>query len=152
MIRTLLISTALVFTPAAIAQDHKTHNDHVHDHGAYEHHEDDQATHEETPIALYRTPEIEAALAAGGEPVVVEVLGVVCDFCAKAMNRTFGRRDEVLAVYVDLDTKTLNLVLASEGAMDNEEINRVVERSGYKSKAIHRGEHVLGGSDARRPA
>jgi len=68
------------------------------------------------------------------------------------MNRTFGRRDEVSAVYVDLDTKTLNLVLTSTEAMDDAEINRVVVRSGYKAKAIHRGEHILGGDHASDPA
>lgn len=97
-------------------------------------------------IVLSRTPEIDAALAAGGEPVVVEVLGAVCDFCAKAMNRTFGRRDDVSAVYVDLDSKTLNLVLISENAMDDAEIDRVVVRSGYRAKSIHRGAYLLGES------
>ena len=51
---------------------------------------------------ITQTDDVAAALA-GGAPVVVGVLGVVCDFCATAMNKTFGKRDEVAAVYVDLD-------------------------------------------------
>ena len=105
-----------------------------------------------TEVALTRTPEIESALIAGGEPVVVEVLGVVCDFCAKAMNKTFGKRDDVSAVYVDLDTKTLNLVLTPGAQTPDAEIERLVVRAGYKTKAIHRGEGLLRGSDASDPA
>ena len=56
---------------------------------------------------LTRTDAIEAALSEGGEPIVADVLGVVCDFCALAMNKIFGKRGEVAALYVDLDTKAL---------------------------------------------
>lgn len=178
MIRILFISAALLAAPAAFAQDH-THHSHEadkghegHDHTAHDHASHDHKTHEgegedhaaraddkgkhrdhdKGAIVLSRTAEIDAALAAGGEPVVVEVLGAVCDFCAKAMNKTFGRRDEVAAVFVDLDAKTLNLVFVTNGAMDDEEINRVVKRSGYKAKAIHRGDHILGAIDASDPS
>ena len=68
------------------------------------------------------------------------------------MNRTFERQDEVAAVYVDLDTKTLNLVLMSEGAMNDAEIDRLVARSGYKTRSIHRGSVVLEGRHAPDPA
>ena len=163
MIRTLLISATLAFTPAAFALDHDSQNDHTahqhedhdhasHDHGTHEHQKDGHAGHDDSSVTLSRTPEIEAALAVGGEPVVVEVLGAVCDFCAKAMNRTFGRRDDVSAVYVDLDAKTLNLVLSNGASIDDNEITRIVVRSGYKAKAIHRGEHILGGDNASDPA
>lgn len=158
MIRTFLITAMMAFAPLAFAQDHSNHDDHAaheheaHDHSNHDHEGDGHADHSAATVFLSRTPEINAALDAGGEPVVVEVLGVVCDFCAKAMNRTFGRRDEVTAVYVDLDTKTLNLVLTSPSAMDDEDINRAVVRSGYKAKAIHRGEHILGGEHASDPA
>ena len=60
---------------------------------------------------ITHTNEISAALANGGAPVVVDVLGVVCDFCATAMNKIFSKRDEVAAIYVDLDKKTLSLVI-----------------------------------------
>ena len=156
MIRTLILTSALMLMQPAFAQEHDHHGDHAehqhddHDHQEYETVEDGEAA--PTEIALSRTPEIEAALDAGGQPVVVEVLGVVCDFCAKAMNKTFGKRDDVSAVYVDLDTKTLNLVLASGADMADAEIDRLVVRAGYKTKGIHRGEKLLRGPDATNPA
>ncbi len=112
----------------------------------------DQREALETPVYLSRTPKIDTALESGGEPVVVKVLGVVCEFCAKAMNRTFGRREEIAAVHVDLDSKTLNLVLKWKGAMDDAEIDRLVARSGYKTRSIHRGSVVLEGRHAPDPA
>ena len=104
---------------------------------------DNAALADDDPLLLIHTPEIDAALETGGAPVVVKVLGVVCDFCAKAMNKTFGKKDAVLATYVDLDTKTLNLVLVSDDAMSDEQIEKLVVRSGYRAALIDRGAHLL---------
>ena len=95
--------------------------------------------------ALTQTPEIKAALAAGGAPIVVDVLGVVCDFCAKAMNRTFGKRAEVGAIYVDLDNKSLSIVTKKDHVLDDETITELVKKAGYKPKAIRRGADALAG-------
>jgi hypothetical protein len=86
------------------------------------------------------TPELEAALAEGGERVVVDVLGAVCDFCALAMTRTFERRSEVAAADVDLDSKTLTFVLHPGENLDDETIADLIERSGYDLQGIRRGE------------
>lgn len=126
------------------------HEGHDHDNSHDASHNGDHAQHQKeentdaATVLLSRTPEIDTALAAGGEPVVVEVLGVVCDFCAKAMNKTFGKKEEVAAVYVDLDHKILNLVLTADNTMDDEAIKKAVKRSGYKTKEIHRGTALLG--------
>ena len=84
--------------------DHASMNHDDHDHSAMDH-----SGHDMSPkhALLTRTSDIDKALMAGGQPVVVDVLGVVCDFCATAMNKIFGKRKEVAAVYVDLDKKDL---------------------------------------------
>lgn len=146
MFKHILLAATLAVTPAAFAQDHGHHDDHAHQHDEHDHasHDHAEATHSDHgdhttgPARLSHTAEIDAAIAAGGTPVVVEVLGAVCDFCAKAMNKSFGRRDDVAAVYVDLDEKTLNLVLAPGASMDDDEIRKVVKKSGYKAKDIFR--------------
>ena len=116
------------------------------DHGA-------DHSHSETGMAMDRQgdallladqPELAAALANGGEPVVAKVLGAVCDFCATAMNKTLGKRNEVAAVYVDLDAKTLNLVLEPGATMDDATIREAVRKSGYKVDSIARGAAVVG--------
>ena len=135
MIRLLVFSTTLLLNSSAFAEEPTNHNK--------------NSGQSQPGVVLFHTPKIDAALASGGEPVVVEVLGAVCDFCAQAMNRTFSRKNEVAAVYVDLDTKTLNLVLISKDALSDDQIDRLVVRSGYKTKSIQRGPGVLGGPDAR---
>ncbi|NNU16534.1 cation transporter [Parvularcula sp. ZS-1/3] len=151
MLTTLALTLALT-TVSVPAQDH----DHEgHDHGQSHDHGSEHAGHHDghgektkkhPPIA--KTEAIEKALKAGGKPVVADVLGVVCDFCAKAMNKTFGRRDDVSAVYVDLDTKTLNLVLKPESKLSDPEIEKLVKKAGYRIASIRRGEEALQGSGA----
>ena len=153
-----IVFAASVVSFTCFAAEHDKHNVQANqDHASHHQSSDaqtelDQREAIETPMYLSRTPKIDTAIANGGEPVVVRVLGVVCEFCAKAMNRTFGRREEVAAVHVDLDSKTLNLVLMREGAMDDAEIDRLVVRSGYKTTSIHRGPAVLEAHHAPDPA
>ncbi|NHK28076.1 heavy-metal-associated domain-containing protein [Parvularcula flava] len=162
MIRTLFISAAFAFTAPVHAQqmqhDDMQHEDMQHgehDHEDHDHKDHDMEADEAAPgetVTLSRTPEIDAALAAGGEPAVAQVLGVVCDFCAKAMNKTFGKREEVAATYVDLDTKTLNLVFKPGQSLDDETIGKLVTKAGYKIAAIHRGEAVIAETAANAEA
>jgi len=143
MVRTLLIPALLAITTPAFAQM---------DHGSMQH--GDEHSHAEPSIAtssaephltLADRPDLSAALNAGGEPVVASVLGAVCDFCAMAMNKTFGKRDEVAAVYVDLDAKTLNLVLKPNATMTDETIRETVLKAGYQVSQISRGESLSAG-------
>jgi copper chaperone CopZ len=131
--------------------DHQAHENMDHenmDHGTMDHADHDHAMHADADKALDKTatlhladtPELATALAKGGEPIVAKVLGAVCDFCAVAMNKTFGKRDEVAAVHVDLDEKTLNLVLKPGATMDAETLINLVKKSGYKVDEVSRGD------------
>ena len=130
MNKTISLLMAAALSTSAYADDGKhemkhhvggqtNHADMNHDHGAEhdhganhepESHEHQAMAHDHGDMAMIaatitHTNEISAALANGGAPVVVDVLGVVCDFCATAMNKVFSKRDEVAAIYVDLDKK-----------------------------------------------
>jgi copper chaperone CopZ len=133
MIRTTVTVVALLSLAAApgLAQEHGDHGDHSEDHAHAG--ETAETTHPEA---------ITEALAAGGSLVTAEVNGMVCDFCATAMTRTFGRRDEVSAVHVDLDTKQLQLVIGAGQALDDATITDLVRRSGYELVSIRRGEEA----------
>ena len=154
LIKNIAIITALCFCLPATAQEqhdheihatHDTHEHHDHDnhasdtgHGAHDGH---QATG--GPV-LTRTEDIESALAEGGEPIVADVLGVVCDFCALAMNKIFSKREEVAAIYVDLDTKALSLVLAPGASMSDQTIADLAVQAGYRIAEVRRGDAALG--------
>ena len=130
------------------------HGDHDHEH-AHQHEDtghDGHGEHEghdhgamSMAATITQTDDVAAALAAGGAPVVVDVLGVVCDFCATAMNKIFGKRDEVTAVYVDLDKKTLSLVIGEGEALTDKQIEKLAKKAGYRIAAIRRDSEALGG-------
>ena len=122
--------------------DHASMNHDDHDHSAMDH-----SGHDMSPkhALLTRTSDIDKALMAGGQPVVVDVLGVVCDFCATAMNKIFGQRKEVAAVYVDLDKKTLSLALQAGKTLSDQDIEKLAEQAGYRIAAIRRDNEAIGG-------
>ena len=154
LIKTIVITTGLCLCLFATAQEHHDHENHA-THDAREHHDHDQ---EETDLGhashadhgasngsiLTRTEDIDSALAQGGEPIVADVLGVVCDFCALAMNKIFSKREEVAAIYVDLDTKALNLVLVPGASMSDQTIADLAVQAGYRIADVRRGDEALG--------
>ena len=152
--KTILMTTALCFCLPAAAQDNHDHMDHathdMHEHEDHDHQEADSAHtshdgHNATSgPALTRTEDIESALAQGGEPIVADVLGVVCDFCALAMNKIFSKREEVAAMYVDLDTKALSLVLVPGTSMSDQTIADLAVQAGYRIADVRRGSEALG--------
>ena len=154
LMKNIAMITALCFCSPAAAQEHRAHDNHA-EHDMHERHDHDhQATdtdhaahdgHQATggPV-LTRTEDIESALAEGGEPIVADVLGVVCDFCALAMNKIFSKREEVAAIYVDLDTKALSLVLAPGASMSDQTIADLAVQAGYRIAEVRRGDAALG--------
>lgn len=94
---------------------------------------------EDVPTAMLADrPEITEAVAAGGEPIAVDVLGAVCDFCAMAMKKTMGKHDAVAVAYVDLDTKVLSVVTKPGAELDDATIKKLIKKAGYKVAAINR--------------
>lgn len=133
-----LLPVVLAFSVPTFAQDmsHGDHDMHAEDH---DHHDHDHNDHNMSDMAEMNLPsDVEAALTEGGSLIRVEVLGMVCDFCATAMNKTIGKREEVSAVYVDLDTKQMSIVTKAGSDLDDETIDKLVKKAGYKVKAIHR--------------
>ena len=123
---------------------HDGHGEHK-GHEGHEGHEGHAHGAMNMAATITQTDEVAAALAAGGTPIVADVLGVVCDFCAVAMNKIFGKRDEVTAVYVDLDKKTLSLVIGEGEALSDKQIEKLAKRAGYRIAAIRRDGEALGG-------
>ena len=143
MLKFIITAGLISFAVPAFAQD-KHHSGTTYQ----EHHSGttyQDASEQTASLQLANTPELTAALAQGGEPIVAKVLGAVCDFCAKAMNKTFGKRDDVAAVYVDLDAKTLNLVMSPGAAMDDKTLRKLVKKAGYKVDSIARGDVLSNG-------
>ena len=137
-IKTIVMTTSLSFCLLSSAQEHHDHEEANASNASHSGHGAGDG-----PV-LTRTENIESALADGGEPIVADVLGVVCDFCALAMNKIFSKREEVAAIYVDLDTKALSLVLAPGASMSNQTITDLAVQAGYRIAEVRRGDAALG--------
>lgn len=63
--------------------------------------------------------------------VKVGVNGMVCDFCARAIEKVFTRHEAVQAVDVNLDDKLITVDLKDGQSLDDEAITKMVNDSGY---------------------
>jgi len=71
---------------------------------------------------------------------IVHVNGLVCDFCARAVEKVFGKQKEVDAVKVDLDKKIITLDFKDNQRLDDATITKLVTDAGYNVVSIDNGE------------
>lgn len=85
-----------------------------------------------TLITLAVTPAF-----AAGEVVHVKVLGLVCDFCAKAIDKVFLETDKVESTKVDLDNALVTLNMKDGQVLNDELIKAKITEAGYEVQNIH---------------
>ena len=78
------------------------------------------------------------ALAAEPCAVDVKVNGLVCDFCARALEKVFGKRDEVQNIAVDLDNGNVHVVMKEGKSMDDATLTKLITDAGYNVDSITR--------------
>ena len=66
----------------------------------------------------------------GGQVAVVSVMGMVCDFCARGIEKTFKRDKSVIKVDVDLAKGKVLIAFASTAPIDREAIDRKILANG----------------------
>jgi copper chaperone CopZ len=79
-----------------------------------------------------------AAPAVGAPDVVVKVNGLVCDFCARSLEKTFRKTGKVSGVSVDLTAKEVKLKFAPGGALNDATIRKLVTDAGYAVVSLQR--------------
>lgn len=77
---------------------------------------------------------------ASEKDIVVEVNGLVCDFCAQSLEKVFGKEDGVNAIAVDLDTQTVIVDVKDGQDLSDEKIKELIEWGGYDLVGIKRVE------------
>ncbi len=90
-----------------------------------------------SPLAILLLAAATPALAAA-ETITVKVNGLVCDFCARAIEKTMQNRPGVAAIAVDLDMGEIKLSTTENAALDDATLTRLVTDSGYAVTAISR--------------
>ena len=64
--------------------------------------------------------------------------GMVCDFCAQAIEKVFMKREEVQGINVDLNNQRVVLYLKKNVSIEDNEIIKLFEESGYGVEKINR--------------
>ncbi len=69
---------------------------------------------------------------------VVSVNGLVCDFCAQTLDKSFKRHAQVRAIRVDLTAKTVSIDFQPGLSLDDATLRRIITNAGYAVTAIQR--------------
>lgn len=75
-----------------------------------------------------------------GEVVKIGVNGMVCDFCAQAIEKVFMKQDAVEGIDVNLTDKMITVDMKDGKTMGDEAITTLVNDSGYALVDITREE------------
>lgn len=121
-INILSLSILLFISTFALANE-QDHSNHVHNH---DHMESNQI-------------EIQAgSIDPNGTLMTVAVEGMVCDFCAQAIEKVFMKREEVAGITVNLDDQNVIISLKSEKDIKNTIIEELFLNAGYNIQTIDR--------------
>ncbi len=71
-----------------------------------------------------------------GKTVYADVNGLVCDFCARALEKVFSKQEEVSTISVDLDTKVITIELKEGQSLSEDKITQLITDSGYDVRGI----------------
>lgn len=71
--------------------------------------------------------------------VNIKVNGLVCDFCARAVEKVFSKKEEVSAINVDLDNGKITIAMKDNKSINDEDLTKLIKDSGYDLVKIDRG-------------
>ena len=71
-----------------------------------------------------------------GQIAVVSVKGMVCDFCARGIEKIFKRDPEVIKIDVDLDFGQVLIAYTTKEAIDNKDIRKKIRKNGIDVVSI----------------
>ena len=69
----------------------------------------------------------------------VKVNGLVCDFCARALEKVFGEREEVENIKVDLGNSLVTIHTKAGAELDDATVEELIGDSGYNIDTIEHG-------------
>lgn len=74
----------------------------------------------------------------GGKHIFVTINGLVCDFCARSMEKVFSKKEPVSGIAVDLSSKIVTIDLKKNAALSDDDITKGVLDAGYTVVGIKR--------------
>lgn len=92
------------------------------------------------PAVIADDVEVAITETVAAETIVANVNGMVCDFCAQAVNKVFKKEEAVEAVDVSLDDGTITITCKPGETLDDARVEKLVKKSGYALVSIDRGD------------
>lgn len=89
-------------------------------------------------IFIFLSATVPAYAQPGKPDITMSVSGLVCDFCARAIEHVFRKQAAVSDVNVDLDNGKVTLALKSGKSIDDKTLKKLMTDSGYTVTAISR--------------
>ena len=68
----------------------------------------------------------------------ISVNGLVCDFCARSIEKLFSKKEEVKTINVNLEKMLITINLKKGKSLNDDLIKKVISDSGYDIKEIRR--------------
>jgi copper chaperone CopZ len=87
-------------------------------------------------LTIISTISLSAAVSA--ETIRATVNGMVCGFCATAVEKTFRKQPEVKNVNVDLNNRLVTVTTKEGQALDDAKVRKLLTNSGYSVVKIDR--------------
>ena len=72
------------------------------------------------------------------EVLSIYVNGLVCDFCARSIEKLFSKKESVKSINVNLEQMLITINLKKGKSLDDDLITEVINDSGYDIREIRR--------------
>ena len=72
----------------------------------------------------------------GGDIAVIEVNGLVCDFCARAIEKIFMKNAAVAAIDVNLTSKKITISFRKGQKLDDKTVTDMITDAGYNVRTV----------------
>ncbi|MAI29427.1 MAG: hypothetical protein CMP38_04375 [Rickettsiales bacterium] len=72
------------------------------------------------------------------EVLSISVNGLVCDFCARSIEKLFSKKESVKSINVNLEKMLITINLKKGKSLNNDTITKVITDSGYDIREIRR--------------
>ncbi len=72
------------------------------------------------------------------EQVKISVNGLVCDFCARAIEKVFMKKDAVNTINVNLDKRLITINFKQGQSLDDATLTEAITEAGYNIDTITR--------------
>ena len=72
------------------------------------------------------------------EVLSVSVNGLVCDFCARSIEKLFSKKESVKSINVNLEQMLITISLKKGKSLNDDIITKVITDSGYDVREIRR--------------